>query len=116
MTEPILIEFNSGEGVQPVSLRGFLARTPEQLAELAAKSEHALDSAMNTIKSMAERVNNTIDAITDPPKDIEVTFGLKLDAEAGAYIAKSGVEASFQVKMVWKREPAGARPAANGPH
>jgi hypothetical protein len=92
---PILVEFTPRPGVVQAS------RSPSETAEQAAK---ALDSAMNTIYHMARRTTATIDALVDRPSEFELSFGIKLDAEAGAIIAKAGVEASLGVKMTWERE------------
>jgi len=88
-------------GVQPVAIM----RGGEQLEELAKKSEKALDQAMNNIYHMAQRVTATMKALpkSELPDKVEVEFGLKLDAEAGAYIAKAGVEASITVTLAWER-------------
>lgn len=92
---PILVELTPRPGVQQVSL------SPANIAEQSAK---ALDSAMNTIHHMARRVSATIDALVDRPTQVEVEFGLKLEAEAGAFISKAGVEASLNVKLTWERK------------
>jgi hypothetical protein len=46
------------------------------------------------------------------PDGIEVEFGVKLNAEAGAVIAKSAVEGHFTVKLSWDRgsHEAGTQP------
>jgi hypothetical protein len=91
---PVLVEFAPRPGVQQVAL------TP---ADMAEKSEKALDSAMNTIHQMAGRVSAALDTLAEHrPNEVEVEFGLKLDAEAGALIAKAGIEASVNVKLTWK--------------
>ena len=37
---------------------------------------------------------------------VEVEFGLSLDAEAGAFIAKTGISGHFTIKLTWtKPEP-----------
>lgn len=95
---PILVELTPRPGLKQVSLSRL---SPE---EIAAKSKKALDSAMNTIHHMARRTVAMIDALTDPPTKVEAEFGLKLDAEGGAYLAKAGVEAGINVKLTWERE------------
>lgn len=40
------------------------------------------------------------------PDEIEVSFGVRLTAEAGAVIAKGGVEAHLDVTVRWARPPA----------
>lgn len=101
---PILVEFALRPGVRQVSL----AVSPE---ELAGKSALALDRAMSTVRQMAKRVTDAVDKITDKPDKVEVEFGLKLDAEAGAYVAKVSTEAGFKVVLTWERPKA---PAAGG--
>ncbi len=97
---PILVEFAPRPGLQQVAL--------PSPAELAQQSAKALESAMNTIHNMARRVSATVKSlpIAERPSQIEVEFGLKLDAAAGAVIAQAGTEASFTVKLMWeRREP-----------
>ena len=53
---------------------------------------------------MAARTVETVKKLSDPPDEVEVSFGLKLDAEAGAVVAKAGTEASINVKLTWERE------------
>jgi hypothetical protein len=99
---PLLVELEAAGGVQPVAI---VRMTPERLEELTGKSQKALDSAMSAVTNMARRVKATLTELpaSELPDKIELGFGLKLNAEAGAYIAKSGVEAAIDVKLVWER-------------
>jgi len=72
--------------------------------DLIEKSARALDSAMNTIHHMARRVKSTIENLIDPPSEVEVAFGLKLEGEAGAIIAKAGAQATLDVKLKWQNK------------
>jgi hypothetical protein len=94
--EPILVQFSEARGMQPVA--------PLDGAELAQRSAEALDKAMDTIRQMADRVISTIQEIqvTDRPTEVEVEFGLVLDAEAGVLVARVAGQAGFKVKLVWK--------------
>lgn len=94
--EPILVQFEA-RGMQPVS-RGD--------ARLIEQSQQALANAMGTIKVMGKRVVATIKDIdpTDRPDEVEVEFGLTLEAEAGALIAKAKTQAAFTVKLKWTAE------------
>ena len=88
----ILVEFAPRPGVRQVSL----AIGPE---DLAGKSAKALDKAMDTIRHMAKRMTDTVDKIVDKPSKVELEFGLKLDAEAGALLSKVGGEANINVTL-----------------
>ena len=94
---PILVELRPRPGVQQAA-RQVLSK--EKLAELSAK---ALDSAMSTVQSMAARVSATIDDLAGNPDEVEVEFGLTLDVEGQALIAKAGAEAAISVTLTWKR-------------
>jgi len=95
--DEILVEFAPRPGVRQVSL------SP---GDVAGKSAQALDKAMSTIRQMGNRVTKTIKSIdvVDRPDKVVLEFGLKLDAEAGAYIAKASTEAGFKVVLTWERQ------------
>ena len=94
--DEILVEFAPRPGVRQVSF------SPGDVAE---KSAQALDKAMSTIRQMGHRVTETVKSINvaDRPDKVALEFGLKLDAEAGAYIAKASTEASFKVTLTWEQ-------------
>ncbi|WP_103347577.1 CU044_2847 family protein [Amycolatopsis sp. CA-128772] len=37
------------------------------------------------------------------PDEVELKFGVKLDAQAGAVIARTGLQGQFEVKLKWVR-------------
>ena len=93
----ILVDFTPRGGVQQVS------RKPQDLIERSAK---ALDSAMHTVQHMAERASIMIDDLAGNPDEVEVEFGMTLDIEGQALIAKVSAEAAISVTLTWKREGA----------
>ena len=92
----ILVEFAPAPGVRSVSL------TPKDIAE---KSKEAIDDALKTMRKMAKKSVRAIRGIpvTERPNTISIAFGLKLNAEGGALIAKAGVEAAINITMTWQR-------------
>lgn len=101
-TEPILIELvdvRQNQGPTPVAITNLfsLKRKPE----LEQKSKEAMDRAMGTVRKMADRINSTMQTIQNKPDHIEMEFGIKLDAEFGAIVAKVTAEASMKIKMSW---------------
>jgi len=62
--------------------------------------------AMGTVRSMAYRVSKTINGIDAKvrPDEAEIEFGINLDMEAGAWLAKTGAGAQLSVKLKWKIE------------
>jgi Trypsin-co-occurring domain 1 len=91
--DSIIVDFRIGPGRQQVAL------SPE---EVAAKSARALDRSMDTIRQMAQRVNATMDSLGEMrPDQVQVTFGIRFDAQAGAVLTKAGIEANLEVQLGW---------------
>ncbi len=101
-TDIILVDFAPQPGVQVVAYT-----SPTQMYEQSAK---AMEQAMSSIRGMATRVVDTIKSINyaDQPSKVEVEFGLKLDADSGALVARAGAEVSITVKLTWERKEAQA--------
>ncbi|MBU0513792.1 MAG: hypothetical protein KJ621_03365 [Proteobacteria bacterium] len=100
---PILVEFLPGQGeeqgqweVEPVSAK----KLGDNLQEMSA---NAVQSAMDTIHNMADKIAATVKRLAASPSEVEVTFGLKFDAKAGVLIASTGLQASVQIKLKWKQ-------------
>jgi hypothetical protein len=91
----ILVEFPPRPGLKDVTSKP---------AALAERSANALDTAMASIHELADRVSTTVNTLIRKPQEVEVEFGLKLDAEAGALIAKTRMEAHIVVTLKWARD------------
>jgi hypothetical protein len=78
----------------------------ERLKAMQEQSQKALNLAMGTIRSMAYRIAQTIDKLEGKvrPDEAEVEFGITLDAEAGALLAKASTGAQIKVKLKWTVE------------
>lgn len=102
--DPFIIDENATVIVEFSSRTGGFGEVSSSPEDLARRSAEALDKAMDTIHHMARRVNATIKQLADPPAEVEVDFGIKFTSEAGAVIAKAGVDCSINVKLTWERE------------
>lgn len=99
-TDIIIIEWATDDkGIKKVS-RGSL------LEKMQEESERALNMAMGNIRSMARRMAQTMDELEDKarPDDVEVEFGLNLDADVGAFMAKASGGAQIKVTLKWSIE------------
>jgi hypothetical protein len=90
---PILVEFVPSARMKDVCLGE---------PDLKGQSEKAVKSAMNTIYNTAKQVTDVITSLEVKPSLIEVEFGISLNAETGALIAKIGMGTTFNVKMAWE--------------
>jgi hypothetical protein len=68
------------------------------------KAHQTFEAALDKIRPAAQTIIKKLRALYDPPDEIEVEFGLKLNAQAGAFIAAAGTEANYKVTLTWKRE------------
>ena len=95
--EVILVELTPTAGVRSVSI------SPTDMLE---KSKEAMDHAMKSIHGMAKKTVRTIKEIpiSERPTTISVEFGLKLNAEGNAVVAKAGMEATLNVTMTWEHK------------
>jgi hypothetical protein len=91
---PILVEFSMAPGRRQVSMK------PDKIVD---QSRKAIEKALSSIHNMADRVAATIESLAKPPSEVEVSFGIKFDAESGAIIAKAGIEASVNVTLKWQK-------------
>jgi hypothetical protein len=76
--------------------------------ERVARDARGVVEAADTLDSALERATPALRRIAASLRDLapdehEVEFGLKLNAEAGAIVAKTSAEGHFTVKMTWRR-------------
>jgi hypothetical protein len=88
----ILVDFAPRQGLKEVSL------SPR---DMAAQSRAALDSAMDSIRGISERITSATKDLVQRPDEMDVEFGLKLDATMGALITRAGAEAHLTVTLRW---------------
>jgi hypothetical protein len=74
-----------------------------------AQAERLFEDNLGQIRDATAKVLTTL-RDTARPDEIKLAFGIKLTAEAGAVIARSGLEGNIGVEMVWKRAAPGGKP------
>lgn len=80
----------------------------------AGRAGGAIATAATTYEEAIGRIRRTADAtlrqfrqMTSQPSFVEIEFGVRLTAEAGAVIARTEAEAQLTVRLAWTNEPAG---------
>jgi hypothetical protein len=86
-------EDTSGAGKAPAAFAG----------KVTATAATAFSAAMASVKPIAQTVMATMSNISDQVAEVDVEFGLKLNATLGVVITSGGVEANFKVVLKWKR-------------
>jgi hypothetical protein len=101
----ILVEVDEAapvaKGVVPASRGG------EKAQEVIHKVQTRFEDAMEVVHRNAQTIIGKVKGLSEPPDEVEVTFGLKAAGEFGSFaVAKASAEANYTVKLVWKREEA----------
>ncbi len=99
--ENILIEWPNDEGgIQKAS------KNSDNIYRMQEQAERAINIAMGNIRSMARRVAITMEQLDDKvrPDEAAVEFGINLDAEAGAFLAKASSGAQLKITLKWNIE------------
>jgi hypothetical protein len=80
-------------------------RDSEATDSLGERSQNAIRAAMQTIQAMAVQSDQMRKALPmdSQPNRINLKFGITLDSAAGALIAQSGIGATLEVELEWKR-------------
>jgi hypothetical protein len=69
--------------------------------DLPAEANMLFEDAIDKVKPMAFAIIKGMRSITDPSPEVEIVFGLKLTATAGAVIASAGAEANYTLTLRW---------------
>ncbi|MEI8131903.1 MAG: CU044_2847 family protein [Leptolinea sp.] len=72
--------------------------------EIVVKANQTFEHALETIQPVARTVVKKFRIMPDTPDEVQVAFGVKLSAEAGALIASTGVEANFTITLKWRKD------------
>ena len=81
-------------------------------ADFVVKANDTFETALDRIRSAAESMLHRLTSLTEPPDELAIEFGVKLNAETGAVIAKAATEANFTINLKWTRAkspPTGAK-------
>ena len=102
-----LIEFPLKEGgtlvveVDEPETPGQVVKASTKPGAIAETAKQTFEEALDKIKPAAQSIITKLRGLHDEPDEIEVEFGIKLNAVAGAIIASAGVEANYKVTLKW---------------
>jgi len=104
------IETKTGDGtpvrieVEAIQKSGAGFAHPATSAEAADKAaKDAYNQVLGTIRACANGVIETLQGLDAAPNSASIDFAIKIDAEAGAMVAKSVGDAQFKVSLSWKQ-------------
>lgn len=97
----ILVEVAEDESQSGLEMAGLRGRVEGAIAQAKDSFEDSLEIVRRNAAAFVSKVRS----LSDPPHEMEVTFGLKATGEVGNFaIANVGAEASYTVTLRWKHE------------
>jgi NTP-dependent ternary system trypsin peptidase co-occuring protein len=74
--------------------------------DIAATATRTLTEGFDNVRHAAEALLERLGEISRPPHTVEMELGLKLNAEAGAVVAKTSGEGNFLIRLTWQADTA----------
>jgi hypothetical protein len=74
---------------------------------LVLKAQQSFEEALDKIKPVASTLISKLRGLNTPADEVEVKFGLKLTADAGAIFTSVGGEVSYEITLKWNQPKAG---------
>lgn len=72
--------------------------------EVAQKAQKTFESALDSVKPLANAIMTKVRSLNQPADEVEVKFGVKMSAELGAVIASGNGEVNYEITLKWNRE------------
>lgn len=83
-------------------------------SEIVVKANESFETALDRVRWAAEGLLDRLTSLASPPDEVKVEFGVKLNAETGAVIAKAATEANFKINLKWTRAASGSSSSPDG--
>jgi hypothetical protein len=103
-----LVEYELADGTRVLveveeSGGGAVTRRGRRGLDEIVKADGTLEQALRRIGPMAAAAFDQLRSLANSPDEIDIEFGVKLHADFGAIIAKTGGEANFQISLRWRK-------------
>ncbi|MFJ5260911.1 CU044_2847 family protein [Streptomyces sp. NPDC088387] len=111
-----LVEFTTDDGavvsVQAAEEEPSGSRLVARRADGTVQAARTFESSLEGVRAAAQSALRVFRDGTLRPDSVELEFGVKLTAEAGAIIAKGTAEGHLVVKLVWSPDGQGSSTAS----
>ncbi|GAB3059249.1 CU044_2847 family protein [Micromonospora schwarzwaldensis] len=115
MTELRRFDLESGGSVV-VEVDGKPGMTPAANAGKVVREAGAtFDRALSEVRDAASAALGQFQSMVHRPDEVEIVFGVQVTADAGAVIARTGVQGQLTVTLRWKRGSGPGPAAGAGP-
>lgn len=104
-----LVRFDLGDGESVVAELTRVSGGVVEAAtasDLVARATGSFASALDDVRSAAALTVRRLRDLPQRPDEVTVEFGIQLDAEVGAVLARTGAQGHLQVQLTWRRDDA----------
>ncbi|MHC5905807.1 CU044_2847 family protein [Streptomyces sp. S6] len=110
------MEFKTEDGAV-VAVESVEERAGSRLASRdgSVQAARTFEAALDGVRTAAQSALRVFRDGALKPDGVEIEFGVKLSAEAGAIIAKGTSEGHLVVKLTWGSSPSGSLAASEDP-
>jgi NTP-dependent ternary system trypsin peptidase co-occuring protein len=71
------------------------------------EARKTFETGLREVRNAATVALTQFRAMARQPDEVEITFGVRMDAQVGAVIAKTGIAGNFEVKLTWRSDDRG---------
>jgi hypothetical protein len=102
-----LVEYKLDQGgsilIEVEEMESEKVRTPvSRSSGVPEEATKEFEKALDDIRPVADIIIQKLNNLSSKPDSVGVEFGIKMNAQTGAIIAATGVEANFKVTLSWK--------------
>lgn len=72
--------------------------------QVVDKATQTFESALETVKPIANAIITKIGSLKQPADEVEVKFGIKISAQLGAVVASGNSEVNYEITLKWKKD------------
>lgn len=83
-----------------------------RVGNLITSTTESFETALDHVRRAADAALSGFRNMEARPDEVQIQFGVRLNAEAGAVIARTGADGHLQVSLTWRREAVPAGPSA----
>lgn len=109
MTQKQLVEYSLADGttflieVDEPERTTAVERVALPSGQLVLKAQQSFEEALDKVKPVASTIVSKLRSLNTPADAVEVKFGLKLTAEAGAIFSSVGGEVTYEITLKWNQ-------------
>lgn len=74
------------------------------VGDVIEKAHQTIEKSLEKVKPTAQFILTQLRKLHETPDEIQVSFGLKLNADFGVVLAAAGLEANYSVTLKWVKE------------